>query len=281
MSGSPASDRPHFACPRCRTAAPMGENIDQWRCPTCAFQAARRGGVISFTGVDVNEWQKFFDDKARGPEGDTILALEYKMSLQNRYIVSAFRKLCSDLESEAVILDAGCGNGLFWREFIAPRPVIGIDYSLAMCELAEAKGITSYQADILKLPFADDQFDLLYCVEIIQYIEDLHALLAEFARVCRGRGRVVVSTINRTSILQRGLRGIRSLFPRHDMPRSNKYFTRTADDIVGSASDLPLSVNTVAWTHFPIPWLHRSKSPTRAMDWLAWNVFVEFIKLTA
>jgi len=277
----PEARCPHYACPRCRRPVPVGESLDSWCCATCGFQVTRQRGVISFTRTGVNEWQKFFEDKATGPKGDTISALEYNTSLQNHYIINAFRHLCSNLQDEAIVLDAGCGNGIFWREFLAPRPVVGVDYSLHMCELAEAKGMTAYQADILNLPFADKQFDLVYCVEILQYIEDLPALLTEFARVCRSGGRIVVSTINRTSLLLRSVRGIRSFLPREDMPLSFRYFTRTADEIVESARGLPLAVGTVAWTHFPIPWLHRSSSPKHMMDWLAWNVFVEFVKPSA
>jgi ubiquinone/menaquinone biosynthesis C-methylase UbiE len=239
-----------------------------------------RGGVVSFTGAGVNEWQKFFEDKATGPKRDTISALEYNTSLQNYYIISAFRRICGNLRDGAAVLDAGCGNGLFWREFLAPRSVVGVDYSLRMCELAEAKGMTAHQADIMKLPFADEQFDLVYCAEIIQYIEDLPALLKEFSRVCRRGGQIVISTINRNCLLQRSVRSIRLVLPREDMPRSFRYFTRTANEIVASAHGLSLAVGTVAWTHFPIPWLHRSKSPKRRMEWLAWNVFVEFCKPT-
>jgi ubiquinone/menaquinone biosynthesis C-methylase UbiE len=228
--------------------------------------------------MDINEWHKFFEEKASGPKGDTISALEYNTSLQNHYITSAFRCICSDLPHEAIVLDAGCGNGLFWKKFLAPKPAVGVDYSPQMCELAQAKGMTAYQADILKLPFADEQFDLVYCAEIIQYIDDLASLLTEFTRVCRSGGRIVVSTINRTSLLQRSARWIRSNFPREDMPLSFRYFTRTADEIVNSARGLSIVVNTVAWTHFPFPWLRQSKSPERAMDWLAWNVYVEFRK---
>jgi ubiquinone/menaquinone biosynthesis C-methylase UbiE len=269
---------PRYACPTCRRPVRVDESLDGWRCATCGFQVTRREGVISFTGIGINEWQKFFEEKASGPRGDTISALEYNTSLQNHYIISAFCRICRNLPQGAIVLDAGCGNGLFWKKFLAPRPIVGVDYSLHMCELAQAKGMTAYQADILKLPFADEQFDLVYCAEIIQYIEDLPSLLTEFARVCRSGGRIVVSTINRTSLLQRSARSIRSFFPREDMPLSFRYFTRTADEIVESARGLSMAVDTVSWTHFPIPWLHRSKSPKRAMDWLAWNVFVEFRK---
>jgi hypothetical protein len=43
----------------------------------------------------------------------------------------------------------------------------------------------------------------------------------------------------------------------------------------------PLGPVTLASTNSPIPWLHRSKVPNPAMGWLAWNIFVEFVKLAA
>ena len=268
-----------YACPTCRKPVSGEETLDGWHCTTCGFQVSRRRGIFCFTRTDMNEWQQFFEDKAAGPGGNTVAGCEYHTSAQYRYIVDAFRRMCGDLRDDAIVLDAGCGNGLFWREFLAPRPVVGIDYSRQMCALAEAKGMTAHQANILELPFADGQFDLIYSAEILQYITDLPALLAEFARVCRSGGRIVVSTVNRNSLLLRSLRGTRAFFPRKDMPLSFRYITRTADEIVESAFGLPLSLHTVGWSHFPFPWLRRSKSQKRAMDWLASNVFVEFAKL--
>jgi len=273
------SCRPRYACPRCRRPVDVGKTLDRCWCTTCGFQVTKRGGIFSFVADDINEWQKFFEDKAGGSRGNTISGSDYSTSLQHRYVANAFRKICGDLPDGAVALDAGCGNGLLWTRFLAPRPVVGIDYSLRMCELASARGITAHRADISNLPFADDQFDLIYCAEILQYIEDLPALLKEFARVCANRGRIVVSTVNRKSLLLRSVRTIRRYFPRQDVPPSFRYFTRSADEIVEAARGLPLAVGSVAWTHFPIPWLHRSTSKKRSTDWLAWNVFVEFAKL--
>jgi ubiquinone/menaquinone biosynthesis C-methylase UbiE len=159
-----------------------------------------------------------------------------------------------------------------------PQPAVGVDYSIAMCALAEAKGMAAYNADIMALPFAEQQFDLIYCAGIIQYIDDLPGLLAEFARVCRTGGRIVIGTVNRTSLMRRVLRVWRRISPREEMPLSYRYILRTAAEMVGAARGLPLAAVSVSWTHFPFPWLHRSRATQYALAPLASDAIVEFVK---
>jgi SAM-dependent methyltransferase len=82
---------------------------------------------------------------------------------------------------------------------------VGIDFSFEMCVLARARGMLAYQADALALPFADEQFDLVYGAVRLEHIDDLGTLFAELGRVCRPNGRVVVGTANRASLARRCL----------------------------------------------------------------------------
>jgi ubiquinone/menaquinone biosynthesis C-methylase UbiE len=162
---------------------------------------------------------------------------------------------------------------------MAPKPVVGVDFSIGMCGLARAKGILAHHADISALPFAAEQFSLIYCVGIIHYIDDLPALLAEFARVCRSGGKIVVTTVNRVSAVRRGLQTGRKLFPRAEMPHSYRYIFRTAAEVEAAASGLPLALSEVSWTHFPLPWLHRSQHTPHPLEFLASDAILGFIKL--
>src|SRR5262249_5931116 len=144
---------------------------------------------------DVNEWQTFFEGLSHGPQCSTAAANDYRFPIQQRYIVAGFRRLCGIVPADARLLDVGCGNGMFWQALFGDRAVIGVDYSAGMCALARARGMLVYQADAMALPFADDQFDLIYSAEVLQCVADLPALLAELARVTQPGGRVVVSTL--------------------------------------------------------------------------------------
>jgi len=130
----------------------------------------------------------------------------------------------------------------------------------------------------MALPFADDQFDLIYSAEVLQCVADLPALLAELARVARPGGRVVVSTLNRTSLFRQAMRLVRKAVPRSGAPAHTPSVMRTADEIVGSAHASALVVGRVCWVHFPFPWLWSPRSNRHLAEPLASNMIVEFIK---
>lgn len=93
------------------------------------------------------------------------------------------------------VLDAGCGEGetLDRLAGILPSSPVGIDLNPESVEFAgrrlpEAKISTG---DILDLPFADGEFDLVLCLEVLEHLPDPAAGLAELARV--SGGDIVVS----------------------------------------------------------------------------------------
>jgi 2-polyprenyl-3-methyl-5-hydroxy-6-metoxy-1,4-benzoquinol methylase len=88
------------------------------------------------------------------------------------------------------VLDAGCGEGetLARLDSLLPASVTGVDLNPASVEFA-AKRIPSGDfrvADLNDLPFEDDSFDLVLCLEVLEHIPDPAPALAELSRVCRG-----------------------------------------------------------------------------------------------
>jgi SAM-dependent methyltransferase len=266
------------ACPRCRAAIDLTEAGG--RCPACGFIVTRAKGIYGFLGEveAIDEWQSTFDDLASGKRGHTSAGLGFRSSFQHRYLIEAFRQACGAIPADARILDVGCGNGIFREALFNRRRVVGVDYSLNMCILAHARSMTAYQANALALPFADGQFDLVYSSELAQCITDLSALLTEFARVCDTGGRIVVSTINATSLVRRGLQAARTLRPHPVWGANRPVIMRTAADIAVAARGLPLKLDMVYWTHFPLPWLRPRASVHNLLAWAASNVIIRFVK---
>lgn len=54
-----------------------------------------------------------------------------------------------------------------------------------------------------RLPFDDQSFDLVVCLEGIEHVQRAHDLLGELFRVCRVGGSVIISTPNVTSMFSR------------------------------------------------------------------------------
>jgi 2-polyprenyl-6-hydroxyphenyl methylase/3-demethylubiquinone-9 3-methyltransferase len=48
------------------------------------------------------------------------------------------------------------------------------------------------------LPFADERFDVVYCCDVLEHVNDLRQVIAETARVLKPGGAYLYDTINRT-----------------------------------------------------------------------------------
>jgi arsenite methyltransferase len=99
------------------------------------------------------------------------------------------------------VLDAGCGPGFYCVEIadeVGPDgAVVGVDGSAAMLALAERRcagraNIALREGDVLALPVEDASFDAAICVQVLEYVADATAALAELRRCLRPGGRVLV-----------------------------------------------------------------------------------------
>lgn len=98
-----------------------------------------------------------------------------------------------------VALDAACGTGRF-AEFLARRGyrVIGVDSSPDMLARARQRvpAAEFRVAELDRLPLPDDSVDVIVCALALDHVRRLDPVLAEFARVLRPGGDLVISDIH-------------------------------------------------------------------------------------
>jgi SAM-dependent methyltransferase len=108
-------------------------------------------------------------------------------------------------------LDFGCGVGRLTRA-LAPhfQNVVGIDISQSMLRQAEALNPLTNCRFILNdsdsLPFPSGQFDLIYTALVLQHVpykESIRRYIAEFVRVLKTRGLLVMQLPNRVPLRRR------------------------------------------------------------------------------
>lgn len=115
----------------------------------------------------------------------------------------AARLLQRTTASDAAILDAGCGTGLTGAALRAAGftgAIDGLDLSPASLEEAEKRGAyrNLQQANFQELPLSlsADAYDALICVGVLTYVPDSDAILAEFARLVRPGGTILITQRN-------------------------------------------------------------------------------------
>ena len=106
----------------------------------------------------------------------------------------------------AKLLDVGCGRGasVAWlrRQGL---DAAGIDRSATLVAAGQAAGLPVARAEAETLPTGDDFLDGLLCECVLSLMAEPARALAEFARVLRPGGRLILSDLYRRAAVDQGL----------------------------------------------------------------------------
>lgn len=99
------------------------------------------------------------------------------------------------------VLDVGCGTGILTARIKSEFEesfVVGCDFSSGMLRRAARRrsGPDWVRGNALRLPFADATWDVVVSTEAFHWFPDQRIALAEFFRVIKPGGRLLVSLIN-------------------------------------------------------------------------------------
>ncbi len=113
---------------------------------------------------------------------------------------------------EGLLLDVGIGTGIGLPSLVDQRPVVGVDFSVEMLEIAQQQiKANSYWKRIVslvcasaeKLPFRSHVFPIIVSVTLIQNLSEPKQGLNEFFRVLQYSGLLgITSLAKHTSIQQ-------------------------------------------------------------------------------
>ena len=86
---------------------------------------------------------------------------------------------------------AGGGNTLFLESL--GYSVISVEFSPYAIELQKAKGISVVEADAKNLPFSEDTFDVILCLDVLEHIKEDDRVVSEIFRVLKPGGNLILS----------------------------------------------------------------------------------------
>lgn len=157
-----------------------------------------------------------------------------------------------------VALDAACGTGRF-AEFLARRGhhVIGVDSSPDMLAHARRRVPEGefHAGELDRLPLPDDSVDVIVCALALVHVGRLEPVLAEFARVLRPGGDLVISDVHHELVTRGSV--IKARGPAGE-PGITATYRHRLGDYLRPALSLGLRVKrceepAVTWTGAPLP----------------------------
>ncbi|HEY2847929.1 MAG TPA: class I SAM-dependent methyltransferase [Pyrinomonadaceae bacterium] len=138
--------------------------------------------------------------------------LAMKVNGYQRSVAKYFKSLDLKLDENSLVLDAGSGTGIITLGFhdagLRVKRIVDLDLSFKSLDVAReeitkkkrySKRTDFAQADVLRMPFADETFDLVLTCGVLEYTP-LDAGLREAARVLK-RGAPLVFVPVKPSIV--------------------------------------------------------------------------------
>lgn len=115
---------------------------------------------------------------------------------QLKHLISIIQPFC-----RGDVLDVGCGEGTFTSQLgklNKVRKVIGIDisYEAISCARHKYPEIDFEVMSTEELMFADEEFDVITSIEVVEHILDTKKMFSEFNRVLKMNGKLLITTTN-------------------------------------------------------------------------------------
>ena len=108
--------------------------------------------------------------------------------------------VANEITKEDDVLECACGTGMLTK-VVAPKSksIIATDFSSKMLKRAKKKckkfnNVEFMNANIMKLDFDDNSFDIVIAANVIHLLDDPIKAINELDRVCKGNGKIIIPT---------------------------------------------------------------------------------------
>lgn len=106
-----------------------------------------------------------------------------------------------------IVMDVGCGTGMLFEYLHDYKLLVGVDPSTNMLKKAKRRtrkgsNMELVLGDIEALPFRGDSTDVVYCISVLQLMNDPRNGLEEILRVLKKKGSFAVTLIRKARFAQ-------------------------------------------------------------------------------
>jgi SAM-dependent methyltransferase len=140
-----------------------------------------------------NEWWRPYNEYRK-------ILLDYSFQVMRKPV---FDSITSDFPKLTHILDAGGGDGWLLNYLLQKYPEAK-GYNIDLSSVVVANGLKrhnnprmfGYSGDITHLPFVDETFDVILCIEVLEHTRDVEGFINCAYRKLRKGGKIYITTPN-------------------------------------------------------------------------------------
>ena len=136
---------------------------------------------------------------------------------EERESIAALLSMVST-KTDACVADIGVGRGhsLFFLPTTA-QVKFALDKSFRMISLTKPAypGMLFVQADVLQLPLKSSTFDLVLCIGLLEYVDDIHRLLAQLYKIIKINGHLLLTSSPKNTLTYLRLLTGQKIYPRN------------------------------------------------------------------
>lgn len=135
---------------------------------------------------------------------------QYSEHVDSYYVDSSYydQFLLTDLPEGSKVLDVGCGNGLFLKKLLLLNKnlqLFGVEVNQFLIDKAR-QNTSLARIDLVDLnkgflPFDNDMFETVFCLDVIEHLTNPLGLLKEIKRVLKPSGHLILCTPDRFAFL--------------------------------------------------------------------------------
>ncbi len=185
-------------------------------------------GII-FTNLILKCIMGIIADNLKRPEGLIGKLLANLLIKENRVqydrLIQAMR-----LRGNEKLIEIGFGHGMGIKKIVEKSPVhiTGIDFSQTMLEMATKRNrkyikqgrVNLHYGDILKFPLEEENYDIIYCLNVIYFWDDLVLPFTKIHNALKHGGRFCFTMAHRDHLIKSKVTNV---------PLFNKYSIETVE----------------------------------------------------
>lgn len=166
--------------------------------PRDSEQLAVRSTAVEHHDADADRFVRWYSEMAESRFANAFAYGRHKVDV-------LLDQALKELPPGARVLDVGCGTGEYVRRLNELGfQVSGLEPAEAMRQAAIEKnpGSTILNGIATQIPFPDESFDFVICIEVLRYLHrsDVDQALGEMRRVLKPGGKMFLTMVNRYAL---------------------------------------------------------------------------------